>query len=278
MSLATADPQRQPHGRHDARLRGDQAATAAPGCPTTRSSIALHRLGRPELRRVRAARHHADARRRRERLRRQGAVGRQADRLSAEGVDVRAPRRTSSSATSRSTARPAARRTSAASPASGSRAQQRRARRRRGRRRPRLRVHDRRPRRRARPDRAELRRRHERRHRLRARRDRRLRSAAATSRWSTSSRSTTRGRSSSCSDLIARHVQLHRQRLRGAAARATGSATRRRFVKVMPRDYKRVLAGGGGSAERADGASSELVGASGRRRNVDRRHVAPESN
>ncbi len=41
---------------------------------------------------------------------------------------------------------------------------------RRGRRRPRLRVHDRRPRRRARPDRAQLRRRHERRHRLRLRR------------------------------------------------------------------------------------------------------------
>ena len=50
---------------------------------------AVHRLGRPELRRVRAARHHADARRRRERLRRQGPVGRHADRLSAARGDVR---------------------------------------------------------------------------------------------------------------------------------------------------------------------------------------------
>ena len=57
-------------------------------------------------------------------------------------------------------------------------------RRRRGRRRPRLRVHDRRPRRRARPDRAQLRRRHERRHRLRARRGRHASPSAATRSWS----------------------------------------------------------------------------------------------
>ena len=82
--------------------------------------LQVHRLGRPELRRVRAARHHADARRRRERLRRQGAVGRPADRLSAARRRRSRPRRTSSSATSRSTARPAARPSSAASPASAS--------------------------------------------------------------------------------------------------------------------------------------------------------------
>ena len=81
---------------------------------------ALHGLGGAELRRVRAARHDADAGRRRERLRRQGAVGRQADRLSRRARRRSSPRRTSSSATSRSTARPAARRSCAASRASGS--------------------------------------------------------------------------------------------------------------------------------------------------------------
>ena len=61
-----------------------------------------------------------DARRRRERLLRQGALGRQARRLSADDRRRSRPRRTSSSATSRSTARRAARRTSAAWRASGS--------------------------------------------------------------------------------------------------------------------------------------------------------------
>ena len=81
---------------------------------------ALQGLGRPELRRVRAARHDADAGRRRQRLRRQGAVRRQDHRLPAGRARRSSPRRTSSSATSPSTARPAARRTSAAWPASAS--------------------------------------------------------------------------------------------------------------------------------------------------------------
>ena len=81
---------------------------------------ALQGLGRAELRRVRAARHDADARRRRQRLRRQGAVRRQDHRLPAGRLDVRARWKTSSSATSRSTARRAARRTSAAWRASAS--------------------------------------------------------------------------------------------------------------------------------------------------------------
>ena len=46
------------------------------GLPDDTIRLHVHRLGRPELRRVRAARHHADARRRRQRLRRQGPVGR----------------------------------------------------------------------------------------------------------------------------------------------------------------------------------------------------------
>ena len=44
----------------------------------------VHRLGRPELRRVRAAGHDADARRRRQRLRRQGTLRRQDHRLPAQ--------------------------------------------------------------------------------------------------------------------------------------------------------------------------------------------------
>ena len=65
--------------------------------------------------------HDADARRRRQRLRRQGPVGRQASSSTRRrDVDRSSPRRTSSSATSRSTARRAARRSSAAWPASAS--------------------------------------------------------------------------------------------------------------------------------------------------------------
>ena len=51
-----ADPQREPHGRHDARPRDHHRATAAPACPTTPSTLQLPRLGRPELRCLRARR------------------------------------------------------------------------------------------------------------------------------------------------------------------------------------------------------------------------------
>ena len=51
-----ADPQRQPHRRHDARLTRSPALRRRRACPTARSAIALHRLGGPELRRVRAPR------------------------------------------------------------------------------------------------------------------------------------------------------------------------------------------------------------------------------
>ena len=99
------------------------------------------------------------------------------------------------------------------------RAQQRRARGGRRRRRSRLRVHDRRPRRRARPDRAQLRRRHERRHRLRARHERARSSGAATRRWSISSRSTIPRTCELVRSLIEQHVAVHRQRARRARAR-----------------------------------------------------------
>ncbi len=129
----------------------------------------LQRLGRPELRRVPAAGHHADARRRRERLRRQGPVGRHACRVPVVEGDVRSRRehhRRQRHAVRRDERRgvSARRRRRAVR-----RAQQRRARGRRRRRRSRLRIHDRRPRRRARQDRPQLRGGHERRRRVRAR-------------------------------------------------------------------------------------------------------------
>ena len=77
---------------------------------------------------------------------------------------------------------------------------------RRGRRRPRLRVHDRRARRRARPDRAQLRGRHERRRRLRARRGRRVRARAATRRCSTSSSELDDGDAIEVRDLVEEHA------------------------------------------------------------------------
>ena len=60
-------------------------ASAATGLPDDTIRLQFRGVGRPELRRVRAARHHADARGRRERLRRQGPVGRPADRSTRRG-------------------------------------------------------------------------------------------------------------------------------------------------------------------------------------------------
>ena len=79
------------------------------GLPDGHDPAHVQRLGRPELRRVPGAGHHARARRRRQRLRRQGPVRRHDRGLPAARRDASSPRRTSSSATSRSTARPAAR-------------------------------------------------------------------------------------------------------------------------------------------------------------------------
>ena len=140
------------------------------------------------------------ARRRCERLRRQGPVGRQDHRLSAEAGDVRARRE------HHHRQRGALRRDQRRGlhPRRGGRAvrgaQQRRARGRRRRRRSRLRIHDGRPRRRARQDRAQLRGGHERRHRVRARRGRRLPRALQSGDGRSRSRSTiaTRTPSSCC--------------------------------------------------------------------------------
>ena len=77
-----ADPQHRPHHRHAARLRGD-AALRRRRAARRHHPGQLHRLGRPELRRVPAPRHHPGARRRRQRLRGQGAVGRPGRRPAA---------------------------------------------------------------------------------------------------------------------------------------------------------------------------------------------------
>ena len=115
-----ADPQRQPRRRHDPGQRGDAHATGPTGLPD--DTIQLHFTGSAgqSFGAFVPRGHDADAGGRRQRLPRQGAVGRQDDRLPAARRRPSSPRRTSSSATSRSTARPAARRTSAAWPASAS--------------------------------------------------------------------------------------------------------------------------------------------------------------
>ena len=82
------DPQRQPHRRHDARPRGDQALPRR-GPARRHHRHHLHRLGRPVVRRVPAARHHAAAGGRRQRLRRQGPVRRPDRRPPGPGGDVR---------------------------------------------------------------------------------------------------------------------------------------------------------------------------------------------
>ena len=127
----------------------DATATAAKGCPTTRFGVKFTGIGRPELRRVRAARHLADARRRFERLHRERALRRQ-----ASSSIRRRRRRFVAGREHHHRQRRALRRDERRSvfPRCGGRAvcraQQRRACGRRRRRRPRLRVYDRRTRRR----------------------------------------------------------------------------------------------------------------------------------
>ena len=124
------------------------------GLPDGTIDITLHRLGRPVVRRVRAARDHAAARGRRQRLRRQGPLRRPDRGPPRPGRDVRGRRadhRRQHDRLRRHVGRdlPPRRRGRAVL-----RPQLRRHGRRRGRGRPRLRVHDRRHRRRPRPDRA----------------------------------------------------------------------------------------------------------------------------
>ena len=117
---STADPQRQPHGRDDARLRGDAALGRRRDCPTTRSASTFtgsagQSFGAFVPRGITLplegdANDYVG----------KGLSGGQLVVVPAARRRRSPPKTTSSSATSRSTARPAARRTSAASPASAS--------------------------------------------------------------------------------------------------------------------------------------------------------------
>ena len=71
-----------------------------------------------------------------------------------------------------------------------------------------------------------------------------------------------RRRDARCGELIARHVALTGSALARALLWPTGPTIRAQFVKVMPRDYKRVLAGRGRrrAPRAATPAFAELVG------------------
>ena len=96
-------PQRQPHRRHDPRPRGHQALRRR-GPARRHDRHHLHRLGRPVLRRVRAARHHAAPRGRRQRLRRQGPLRRPASSSDPTAARRSRPASRSSPATRSATA------------------------------------------------------------------------------------------------------------------------------------------------------------------------------
>ncbi len=209
-----AGAQRQPHGRDDARPRGDQALPRR-GPAGRHDRRHPHRVRRPVARRVPPARRHAAPVRRRERLRRQGPV-RRPDRRAAG--PQRGPHRVEQRRRGeRHRLRRDVGRDLPARPGGRAlrRAQLRCDARRRGRGRPRVRVHDGRHGRRARPDRAQLRRRHVRWHRLRARparerreheraRDRRARAEPASR--------TPRSRSSSSSSAVTTRRPARRSR------------------------------------------------------------------
>ena len=97
------------------------SATATTACRTTPSMSKLQRHRRAELRRLARARRHLRARRRRQRLCRQGPVGRPHHRAPAGATPASCRRNRSSSATPCCTARSRASAISAASPASASR-------------------------------------------------------------------------------------------------------------------------------------------------------------
>ena len=87
-----ADPQRASHRGRDAERR-NRAALRLRGLAGRYHSHSVHRLRGAELRRVSGQGRDADARRRRQRLRRQRALRRQADHLSAAAFRVRAGRK-----------------------------------------------------------------------------------------------------------------------------------------------------------------------------------------
>ena len=203
--------------------------------------LTLTGSGGPVVRRVRAARHHPAARRRRQRLRRQGPVRRHARRAAGPGVAVR--RGGERGRRQRHRLRRDVGRDLPARPGRRAvlRPQLRRHRGRRGRGRPRLRVHDRRHGRRARPDRAQLRRRHVRRHGVRARpRPAPAQPAGAgVGRARAGARSTpttSRGSPTCCAGTSSTPARRWRSALLDHPA-----SIGERFSRLVPREYARVL-------------------------------------
>ena len=87
-----AHPQRASHRGRDVERR-NRAALRVRGLARRHHSLPFLRIGRPELRSVSRQGRHADAGRRRQRLRGQRTLGRQADRLSAAHLHVPAGRK-----------------------------------------------------------------------------------------------------------------------------------------------------------------------------------------
>ena len=114
-----ADPQRQSHRLHDA-VGGGVAPPRRAGPAGGHHHAQVHGFRGAELLRLAGARHRGGGGGRRERLLRQGALGRPRGRLPAEDRHASCRKTTSSSATCRSTAPPAARCSCAARRASGS--------------------------------------------------------------------------------------------------------------------------------------------------------------
>ena len=113
------DPQRQPHRRHDPRPRGHQALPGE-GLPDGTIDITFTGSAGQSFGAFLPARHHAAARGRRQRLRRQGPLRRPDRGPPRPGGDVRRRASRSSPATSSATAPPRARSSCAARWASGS--------------------------------------------------------------------------------------------------------------------------------------------------------------
>ena len=99
-SSTLADPQRQPHRRHDARHRGHPALRRRRACPTARSTSRFTGSAGQSFGAFVPRGHHAAPRGRRQRLPRQGPVGRPHRRPPGRDASRSSPRRTSSPATS----------------------------------------------------------------------------------------------------------------------------------------------------------------------------------
>ena len=237
-----ADPQPQPLRRRDP-LEPHRPPPRAGGAPRGLDRGRLRGLGRAELRRLAGARGDLHAARRRPGLRRQGPLRGRVRDPPARGHGRALPGRGERDRGQHRAVR--GDRRAGLLPRPRGRAlrgaQLRRLDGRGGRRRPRLRVHDRRPRGRARPHRAQLRRRHERRRRLRARRGGAVREALQHG-HGRASKSSPRPTCSSCgrwskstTSAPARPVAA------GVLGRWEELISRGAFVKVMPHDYKRVL-------------------------------------